>query len=201
MTTSIYLEGGGDSKELHIRCREGFRKLLESCGFEGKMPRLYACGGRKATFDDFKKGHVTQKTIDYVAMLIDSEDPLNDLEAAWVHLKRRDGWEKPTGADDHQVLFMTTCMETWIVADRRTLAEHYGNKFQESALPSLVDLEKRSRQEIQNKLIDATRNCPNVYEKGKRSFEILGKLSPDALGKHLPSFVRVKRILDERLKE
>ena len=29
MKKVIYLEGGGDSKELHTRCREGFRKLLE----------------------------------------------------------------------------------------------------------------------------------------------------------------------------
>jgi len=199
VTTSIYLEGGGDSKELHIRCREGFRKLLESCGFKGRMPRLHACGGRNATFNDFKTEHATKNTYDYVAMLIDSEDPLHDLQAAWAHLEKRDGWEKPMDAEDYQVLFMTTCMETWIVADRRALAEHYGSKLQESALPPLVNLEKRSRQEIQKKLIDATSNCPNSYEKGKRSFEVLGKLSPDALEKHLPSFVRVKRILDERL--
>jgi hypothetical protein len=47
----IYVEGGGagaDSKDVDIRCREGFRKLLENCGFEGRMPRLVklvaACG-------------------------------------------------------------------------------------------------------------------------------------------------------------
>ncbi len=40
MSATIFLEGGGDSKELHIRCREGFRQLLEKCGFKGRMPRL-----------------------------------------------------------------------------------------------------------------------------------------------------------------
>ena len=29
--STIYLEGGGDSNQLKIRCREGFRKLLEKC--------------------------------------------------------------------------------------------------------------------------------------------------------------------------
>jgi len=43
------------------------------------------------------------------------------------------------------------------------------------------------------------RNCTNAYRKGDRSFEILGKLSPTALEKHLPSFKRARRILDERL--
>lgn len=45
----------------------------------------------------------------------------------------------------------------------------------------------------------ATRNCKNAYAKGKRSFEILGKLDPDVLAKHLPSFSRVRRILKEKL--
>ena len=46
MSTVIYLEGGGDSKELRVRCREGFRKLLEKTVQGAQMPRLVACGGR-----------------------------------------------------------------------------------------------------------------------------------------------------------
>jgi len=199
VSTSIYLEGGGDSKELHIRCREGFRKMLENCGFKGRMPRLTACGGRAATFDDFQTAHATKSDSDYVAMLIDSEEPLNDIEAAWQHLNHHDDWIMPDGASDEQVLFMTTCMETWIVTDRTTLADHYGSKLQEPALPALNDLERRTRQEVQQKLAHATRNCVNAYAKGKRSFEVLGKLSPTELKKHLPSFRRMVRILTEEL--
>ncbi len=199
MSASIYLEGGGDSKELHIRCREGFRKLLENCGFKGRLPRLTACGGRAATFGDFQTGHGSKGDLDYVAMLIDSEEPLDDLEAAWRHLNLHDGWEKPAGAADEQVLFMTTCMETWIVADRTTLADHYGSRLQESALPALHDPEGRSRHEVQQGLAHATRKCVNAYAKGKRSFELLGKLTPTELGKHLPSFRRMVRILGEKL--
>jgi len=199
VSASIYLEGGGDSKELHIRCRAGFRKLLEKCGIADRLPRLTACGGRTATFDDFQTGHATKNDSDYVAMLIDSEEPLDDLEAAWQHLNRHDGWASPVGASDKPVLFMTMCMETWIVADRTTLAEHYGSKLHESALPALHDPESRSRQEVQQKLAHATRNCVNAYAKGKRSFEVLGKLSPAELVKHLPSFRRMVRILGEEL--
>jgi hypothetical protein len=126
---------------------------------------------------------------------------LTDLDATWSHLKIRDGWDKPPGSENDQVLFMTTCMETWIVADRDALAKHYGSEFQESALPSLVNLESRSRQEIQNDLSHATRNCSNTYKKGKRSFFVLEKLSPDKLESNLPSFARVKRVLEERLLE
>lgn len=199
MSASIYLEGGGDSKELKIRCRAGFRNLLENCGFAGRMPRLYACGGRSSTYDDFKIGHESKDDSDYIAMLIDSEDPLKDLEAVWEHLKERDGWGKPEGAEDSQVLLMTTCMETWIIADRKAIANHYGKCLQDSALPFTNNLEQRSRHEIQQKLVDATSNCSAKYSKGKRSFEILAKLSPDELERLLPSFARARRILDERL--
>ena len=98
-------------------------------------------------------------------MLIDSEDPPADLEAAWQHLKTRDNWDAPDGATDEQVLFMTTCMETWAVADRRTLAGHYRD-LQASALPPLIALETRSRHDVQDRLAHATRNCPNRYQKG-----------------------------------
>jgi len=196
----IYLEGGGDSKELRVRCREGFRKLLEKCAYKGRMPRLSACGGRWSAFDDFQMSHETRDPGDFIAMMIDSEDPLADTEATWNHLTDRDGWEKPPGAVDAQVLFMTTCMETWIITDRDSLKKHYGSELQVSALPALAIMEERNRYDIQDALVHATRNCTNAYQKGKRSFNILAKLTPEALKPHLPSFRRNLEILDEKLK-
>jgi hypothetical protein len=201
VSAALFLEGaaiGADSKELKIRCREGFRKLLEKSGYEKRMPRLYACGSREATFDDFKTGLAGKTAGDYVAMWIDSEDPLTNLEATWEHLRRRDKWTKPAGAADDQVLFMTTCMETLIVADRAALAVHYV-KLQTNALPPLVNLESRHRHDIQDALFHATGHCSNAYAKGKRSFEILSKLTPDTLERYLPSFARTRRILNEKL--
>jgi hypothetical protein len=92
VSARIYLEGGGDSKDLHIRCRQGFRRLLDNAGFKGRLPRLTARGGRDAVFGNFQTGHATKGNSGYVALLIDSEEPLGDLEAAWQHLHRRDGW-------------------------------------------------------------------------------------------------------------
>jgi hypothetical protein len=131
-----------------------------------------------------------------VFLWIDSEDPMPDIEATWEHLQARDHWDRPNGATNEQVLFMTTCMETWIVADRATLAEHYGADLQQSALPALHNLEGRPRDAIQNALTHATRSCSNAYTKGKRSFEVLSQLDPATLSQHLPSFRRVRRILD-----
>ncbi|MDZ4820554.1 MAG: DUF4276 family protein, partial [Planctomycetota bacterium] len=187
MSSHLYIEGG-ESKEDQIRCREGFRKLLEKAGFSGRMPRLSACGGRGAAFDDFKTAHARRRDADYVAMLVDSEDPLANLETTWDHLKVRDQWDRPNGASDEQVLFMTTCMETWIVSDRSALQGHYGHKLQANALPPLNNLESRNRHEVHDSLTHASRNCSNAYAKGKRSFEVVGKLDPAVLRQHLLSF-------------
>jgi hypothetical protein len=200
VSSVIYLEGGGDSRDLQIRCREGFRKLLERCSYKGRMPRLVACGGREAAFDAFKTALASARQGDSVYLWIDGEDPVEDIVATWKHLKARDKWDKPKGATDEQVLLMTTCMETLIVADRAALTAHYGSKLQESALPPLHNLEGRTRDAIQKALTDATRDCSNAYIKGKRSFEILGQLDPATLVKHLPSFARVRHILDGSLK-
>lgn len=145
MNATIYIEGGSsgpDSKEMQVRCREGFRKLLEKCGFQGRMPRLSACGGRDAVFSDFSTAHANRSTRHYVAMWLDSEDPVKDIEKAWDHL---------------------------------------GNV------------------KVQQSLEEATRDCTSPYSKGKQSYALLGMLAPAELARCLPSFVRVRRILDEKL--
>lgn len=137
-------------------------------------------------------------------MLIDSEDPApvptDPLkQKTWDHLWGRDSWHRPEGTTDLQVLFMTTCMEAWISADRGTLREHYGHKLIESRLPSIADLESQNRHELENKLVRATEQCTNTYEKGNRSFELLAKLRPEALKTLLPSFRRTMAILEQKL--
>jgi hypothetical protein len=52
---------------------------------------------------------------------------------------------------------------------------------------------------IYKALEGATKDCTNAYKKGKRSFEILEKLDGNALQANLPSFVRMIRILKEKL--
>lgn len=197
MRVKIYIEGGGNRRQLDSKCREGFRKLLGNCGLAQRMPSLVACGSRNETFDRFKNSPERRDANTFVALLVDSEDPIPDTEATWDHLQRRDGWNKPHGTADDQVLLMTTCMETWIVADREALSDHYGQCLQETALPTPNNLESRPRDQIQDALALATRSCSNRYAKGKRSFQILAKLSPAVLEK-LPSFARMCRILEEK---
>lgn len=193
----IYLEGGGSSKEVLARCREGFRNLLSRCQFEN-LPRLVACGSRGNAFSAFEIAHRANQA-EYVALWIDSEYPIDDINKTWDHLAAHDAWNRPNGTSDEQVLLSTTCMETLIVADRETLRTYYGSRMQETALPRLFQLENRDRHEVFRKLVHATRSCTNAYTKGSRSFQILGQLQPANLEKYLPSFVRIRRILGDRL--
>ncbi len=199
----IYIEGGArgaDSKHVNIRCIEAFHKLLGRMEFSGRQPKLVASGGRAAVFRDFRSAHKATEA-DFIAMWIDSEEPISNINAAWAHLenvKTVTKWDRPDGALDEQVLFMTTCMETWILADRETMREHFRQGFNENQLPAMNAIEGRSRDDVQARLVSATKNCQNAYEKGKRSYVIVGKLNPDAL-RQLSSFSRVARILNKRL--
>lgn len=195
----IYLEGGGDGKDLHVRCREAFRRLLEHMGFQGRMPRLVACGGRGQAFKDFCTALRRQRYTGWTAMWLDSEEPMVNLEDTWVHLAASDGWQQPTGAANDDVLLMVTCMETWIVADRDALKQFYGARLRETALPPLDDLECRPRTEIQASLENATRGARNSYRKGRRAFELLCTLNPDNVECHCESLKRCRRVLEEHL--
>ena len=144
------------------------------------------------------KNHVTEGDAQgFVGLLIDSEDPIADIERTWDHLRQRDGWDKPACAADEQVLLMTTCMETWIAADREALSAAYARRgMNVNALPPLDALESRSRQDVFNRLRNAT---GNQFDKGEESFRALGRLNPKTIEPLLPSFARARRILNEKL--
>ncbi len=202
MDAKLFVEGGGDSKELRTRCREGFRKLLAQCGFSARMPRIIACGSRAEAFSSFRTEHLAGKTA-YVALLVDSEDPVADDEATWSHLKRRDQWERPEDAQDDQVFLMTTCMETWIIADHdglRQFFEKHKRCLRPAGLPSALNLQGKQRHTVQEALRTATRDCTNAYAKNQRSFDALANANPAVLLPLLPAFDRMLRILGNKLK-
>ena len=123
MKAEIYAEGGGPPGGMtNIRCREGFTRLLESCGFDVGKFDVIASGGRGEAWNDFQDAHADAEGAYYVAMLIDSEEPVANIHETWAHLNQYDNWQMPVGAQDDQVLFMVTCMETWIVSGSYRLA-------------------------------------------------------------------------------
>lgn len=208
MSAYIYIEGGASgpnndgssSKYLTIACQKAFHALLAKMGLQ-RQPRLVPCGGRGKVYDRFCIEHASGKA-DYVAMWIDAEEPMINIEKSWEHLAAVNTvpkWNRPPDAEDEQVLFMTTCMETWVATDRATLRAYYGRRLNENPLPGLPNIENRSRTAVFGALVMATKDCKNGYEKGKRSSEVLGELDPSILRQHLPSFARVERILKEKL--
>jgi hypothetical protein len=204
---TIFVEGGGDSKEQIVRCREGFRKLIEKAGFtRPKSPAITACGGRRRAYDKFKT-FVAISDSGYPILLVDSEDPVNNAgespnsDAAWKYLKARDGWERPSSVENDQAQLMVTCMETWLMADQRALWGFFGQRLYTNALLPLHNLEVRTRHEVQESLQHATRDCgkDRTYAKGEKSFKILAQLDPATLKEHLLHFRRLIATLDLHL--
>jgi len=197
--TVIFVEGGGESKELRTRCREGFSKLIKNMGFAGRMPRIIACGGRDKAYEMFRILQKSALKDEYPVLLVDSEDPV--VAVPWDHLHIRDGWDRPAGAEDEQVQMMATCMETWIMADHEALKKIFGSCLLEGNLFPASGLEERSRQELLDALRSATRDCGKGrgYEKGKRSFQILAELNAGLLEEKLHYFRHFKDALGRHL--
>ena len=76
-----------DSSEMTVY-REGFRKLLKRCGLSGRMPGLVASRSRNTAFDNFSTAHSNASGSEYVALLIDSEGRVSDIEETWEHLRQ-----------------------------------------------------------------------------------------------------------------
>lgn len=201
MNVEIYAEGGGDARELKARFRKALQLLLEKAGFKGHMPGVRACGSRKSAYDIFLTAHADRGEDDFPILLVDSEELVS--KSPWKHLEEqpRDLWKRPADAHDEQAHLMVTCMETWIVADRAALRKVFGQHLNESALPPEAGLEGRTKGEIQGKLEVATKACPRGrrYEKGRRSFQVVGELDPGVLEPLLPHFERLLDTLRDRL--
>ena len=203
MSVALYVEGGGDDKDLKSECRRGFAKLLANMGFKGRLPKIVACGPRNDAYDDFRTA--LGQGLRHPIMLIDSEDLVNETNApnnpsgAWNHLTACDKWQRPKAASDDQAQLMVTTMETWLVADPNALIKHFPS-MNSTKLPDDNNLESRTKEDILAALKRATSSSnKGEYKKGRDSFDLLGKLNPDELKSKLPHFRRFVESLDARL--
>jgi hypothetical protein len=181
----LFVEGGGDrNPSLASECRRAFSQLLEKASV-GQRPRVIACGGRKAAYDQFCIAHRNAKA--KVWLLVDAEDciaagpPCNP----WDHVKNRPGdhWERPDGATDDQLHFMNVSMETWLIADRTALVRVFGPKLDKGKLPAEgARLETQPKRSINDALKAATKSTPaKRYGKKAHSFKVLAVVSPEKL--------------------
>ena len=75
VNVKIYVEGGGNTRELKARYRQGFSAFFRKTGLEGRMPKVIACGGRKKAIDKFHAGFTKATDNDFIVLLVDSEGP------------------------------------------------------------------------------------------------------------------------------
>ncbi len=181
MSVAIYVEGGGDSKQLRTDCRKGFRKFfenVENAGLEGRMPRIIACGSRNNAFSQFQTRLTKAADKNAILLLVDSEGPIPQAAKPWSHLEKRDHWKCPPGAGDDNVHLMVQCMESWFLADKECLAEHFGRGFRKDSLPRNPAIEDVKKSDVMSGLERATNGCKSEYSKGRHSFRILAKIDP-----------------------
>ena len=185
MSIKLYVEGGGDSKDLKTRCRRGFRKFIESAGLEGRMPRIVACGGRDNAYDSFKTACENGAVVPM--LLVDAEGPVGTSDP-WQHLFDRDGWSRPDGASCDHCHLMVQLMESWFLADRSALVSFYGPDFRETALPQNPSVEKIRKEDVLRGLKGATRrSTKGTYHKASHSFAILGEIDSAVVESVAPS--------------
>ena len=197
VNAKIYVEGGGEGRELKAKCRRGFSTFFRKASLAGRMPRVIACGGRQKTFDKCCTALAKATDNDFIVLLVDSEAPVAMGAGPWLHLKNRDNWDKPAGATDANAHLMVQCMEAWFLADKDVLERYFGGGFNRKALPGQPDVEDISKSDLDNGLKRATRRSEpkGPYHKGRHSFAILAELDPEKVIAASPHAKRLVAVL------
>ena len=88
--------------------------------------------------------------------------------------------------------FMVQLMEAWFIADRNALANYFGAGFRNSALPQNPNVEDIPKQDIENGLRNASRDCAKQhYAKGRDDVRLLERLNPTTVYHACPNFARL----------
>jgi hypothetical protein len=180
VNVKAYVEGGGDTKALKTKCRQGFSEFFRKAGLVGRMPRIVASGSRRNAYEDCCTALKKAAADEFIGLLVDSEDAVAAGVGSWAHVKNYEGWDKPAAADDRNAHLMVRCMEAWFVADRDALAEFFGQGFNAGVLPARHDVENITKPDLYAALENATRSCrKGRYGKGRHAFDILARLNPE----------------------
>ena len=193
VTAMLYIEGGGEGKDLRARFREGWKKFFDSAGVGGRT-KIVRGAGRRQTFDRFATAVSGRPPGTIPFLLVDSEGPVTPGHSVWRHLRASDGWTRPAGAGDDQAFLMVQVMETWFLADREALRRCFGAGFGENALRAWPNLEGVPKPTVLEALERATASCRKRYSKGRVSFELLAQVDPARVAAACP---HARALLDE----
>ena len=176
MTATLYIEGGGESRDLRLRFLRGWRMFFDAAGVGGRA-KIVRGGSRIETFNRFKSAVRGRREDVLPLLLVDSEGAVQSGHSPWQHLLARDGWNKPDEAGD-QAFLMVQFMETWFLADKDGLRSYFGSGFRDQAIKQWPDLEEVPKDTVLNALAQATAACRKAYGKGRTSFELLAHIDP-----------------------
>ena len=176
------------------------RSVLRRTLLEGRLPRVFACGGRQQAYRDFCHALGAADDNDFVILLVDSEGPVAEDSGPWVHLKGRDNWDQPFGTTDENAHLMVQCMEAWFLADQDGLGAFFGHGFNRNALPGNPNTEDVAKADVFEGLKHATRQCQpkGEYGKGRHSFELISQIVPAMVLTVSPHARRLVEILREK---
>jgi hypothetical protein len=196
----VYIEGGGPhtKSQTATACRKAFHLFFEKVLGEGRKPRIIACGSRDEAYRDFCRG-LENDADSFSILLVDSEDPVAPARNAVQHLRHREKhWTKPM--PDGQIHLMVQCMESWFLADRKALAQYYGDQFKQGALPGNPKIEEIPKPDVINGLAGATKSTSKgPYHKTNHGFDLLGRIDPAAVRKVSPYADALINLLLDRL--
>jgi hypothetical protein len=190
------VEGGGNNKDTLKRCKEGFASYCLKLTPANRSPGIVACGGRQQAFNRFSTAVRSSQHGDMSVLLVDSEAPVTAATPVQ-HLRSREGWNFPN-LNRHEVFLMVQAMEAWFLADRKALAEFYGDGFLANSLPgSPTNVEAVPKDDLEPSLRHASKptKTKGEYHKVKHGFALLALINPVRVANASPHATRFNEFL------
>lgn len=183
----VYVEGGGDGKDTKANFRKGFGEFLRSLREMARSGsvrwNLIACGSRENAFRDFGIALKTHPQAINI-LLVDSEGPVT-AATRWDHLNFRDGWVKPSEAEEQRCHLMVQAMEAWFLADLDVLKAYYGRGFNPNPIPKHTDVETIPKDRLEFILKEASRGTSKgEYHKIRHGCKLLERVDPVLVRSH-----------------
>lgn len=197
----LYVEGGGTSQGDRA-LRAGLTRFLgplhDVARRRGFGFQIVPCGNGNSAFEKFDNASRTTPETHHF-LLVDAEEPVQSAPHEHLASRGRDPFPRGVLAEDRYHL-MVLMMESWLVADPDALARFYGKDFQRSALPSPGDVERLSKQVIEDALKRATKGTQKgAYHKLHHGPELLGRLDSARVRKAAPHCDRLFTTLERYL--
>ena len=175
----VYIEGGAEGRIADRDFRRGWKIFLNELHLLARSNGYHSLEvvrgkGRANTFRGFTK-HQMEHPNDLCVLLVDAETEVPEGVCVWDIVARRvqDSWHRPNWATDRHLYLMAYFIETWLLTDQDVLQQYFKKGFNSKVLPT-ANLEGRSKDEIENALISATRNSSKGGYQHGQSHEIIG---------------------------